>query len=81
MIVTDNVTFELSKVRAVLAGAAVQSTASDRQQGQQELTDLLDAAAQTLSDELTGLKRGLPAMTYAGPVDSQRTSPTLTSKS
>ncbi|SCX24743.1 helix-turn-helix domain-containing protein [Mycolicibacterium fluoranthenivorans] len=58
VILTDNVTFELSKVRAVLAGAAVQSTASDRQQGQQDLTDLLDAAAQTLSDELTGLKRG-----------------------
>jgi transcriptional regulator with XRE-family HTH domain len=57
VVVTDNVTFELSKVRAVLAGRAVQSTAPDRQQGRQELTDVLTAAAQTLSDELTGLKR------------------------
>jgi transcriptional regulator with XRE-family HTH domain len=57
VVVTDNVTFELSKVRAVLSGQAVQSTASDRQQGQHELTELLTAAAQTLSDELTGLKR------------------------
>ena len=56
MVITDNVTFELAKVRAVFGGLNVQSTGEDRR-GHQELTDLLTAATQTLSDELTGLKR------------------------
>ena len=61
MVITDNVTFELAKVRAVFGGLNVQSTGKTGAVA--ELTDLLTAATQTLSDELTGLKGGLPTTT------------------
>ena len=61
MVITDNVTFELAKVRAVFGGLNVQSRG--RPARSPELTDLLTAATQTLSDELTGLKGGLPTTT------------------
>ena len=57
VVITDNVSFELSKVRAVLSGSNVQSTPPDRRHEQQELSELLATAAQGLSEELTGLRR------------------------